>query len=170
MATARRIAAYRIRTPFGPALLGTCEGLVAWLSFHREVDFTEGFEGLARHWKGAEINELTSPAPADLIKRMFGTEDEQAGIGLLLKGTGFQQQVWRGLCGIPRGSVIHYGDLAQAIGKKGAARAVGSAVGANAISWLIPCHRVLPVKGGVGQYRWGSSIKREMLIHEAQLR
>lgn len=170
MTPARQIDAHRIGTPFGPALLGICEGLVAWLSFHREIDVAEGFAGLARHWRGARIKELKSPAPADLVKRIFGTEQEQAGIGLLIRGTGFQQQVWRGLCGIPTGRVIHYGELAQAIGRKGAARAVGSAVGANAISWLIPCHRVLPVKGGVGQYRWGSSIKREMLILEAQLR
>jgi AraC family transcriptional regulator of adaptative response/methylated-DNA-[protein]-cysteine methyltransferase len=170
MKPARQIEAHRIGTPFGPALLGICEGLVAWLSFHSELDFADGFDELARHWQGADIHELKSPAPADLIKRMFGTEDEQAGIGLLLRGTSFQQQVWRGLCGMPTGSVIHYGELAKALGRQGAARATGSAVGANAISWLIPCHRVVPVKGGVGQYRWGSSIKREMLILEAQLR
>lgn len=83
-----------------------------------------------------------------------------------LRGTVFQQKVWRYLQTIPRGETRSYADVARAIGAPGAARAVGSACGSNRIALLIPCHRVLRGDGGDGGYRWGVARKRRLLTIE----
>ena len=71
---------------------------------------------------------------------------------------------------IPEGAVCSYGDLARVIGKPGAGRAVGSAVGANPVSYLIPCHRVIQRMGIFGNYHWGSARKKAILLWEAHHR
>ncbi|MEM7792348.1 MAG: MGMT family protein, partial [Verrucomicrobiota bacterium] len=81
-------------------------------------------------------------------------------------GTSFQKKIWQELLKVPFGKTVSYGELANAIGKPLAARAVGSAVGANPICLLIPCHRVLPASGRSGNYRWGPQIKRALLDAE----
>jgi len=82
------------------------------------------------------------------------------------QGTDFQKAVWRALLDIPSGSTISYSAIAIKIQRPKAWRAVGSAVGANPISLLIPCHRVVPVAKGIGRYRWGSERKRELIKAE----
>jgi AraC family transcriptional regulator of adaptative response/methylated-DNA-[protein]-cysteine methyltransferase len=82
-------------------------------------------------------------------------------------GSRFQFQVWRALLRVPSGSVVSYGDLARTMGQPGAARAVGQAVGANPVAWLIPCHRVLRGDGAIGGYRWGPRRKAVMLAWES---
>jgi AraC family transcriptional regulator of adaptative response/methylated-DNA-[protein]-cysteine methyltransferase len=94
-------------------------------------------------------------------------DDPQRPLGLLLKGTNFQIKVWNALLQIPRGRAVSYGDIAAHIGKPNAHRAVGTAVGANPIAWLIPCHRVLRKGGQLGGYRWGTTRKRAMIGWEA---
>jgi O-6-methylguanine DNA methyltransferase len=86
---------------------------------------------------------------------------------LHLCGTHFQLQVWSALLRIRPGHYLHYGDLAQQIGRPRAARAIGQAVGANGVSVLVPCHRVLAVGGRIGGYRWGSDLKLTLLQREA---
>ena len=81
-------------------------------------------------------------------------------------GTDFQRQVWRELLEIPTGQRVGYGTIASRIGRPTASRAVGSAVGANPISLLIPCHRVVPASGGIGNYRWNPDRKRALLEME----
>jgi len=83
-------------------------------------------------------------------------------------GTDFQRSVWRALLEIPFGGRGSYGKIARQIGRPRAGRAVGSAVGANPIAWLIPCHRVLPASGASGNYRWGVVRKRALLEAEAE--
>lgn len=82
---------------------------------------------------------------------------------LHLQGTPFQLQVWEALLGIPEGNLTTYGELAMKLGNPGASRAIGSAVGANPIAYLIPCHRVIRSDGGFGGYRWGTERKRQLL-------
>ena len=82
------------------------------------------------------------------------------------KGTDFQKTVWRALLDVPSGKTVSYGTIAKRIGRPKAFRAVGSAVGANPISLLIPCHRVVPATGGTGNYRWGSDRKQAILETE----
>ena len=79
------------------------------------------------------------------------------------EGTVFQKTVWRALLEIPFGSRVSYGAIAKAIGHPKACRAVGTAVGANPISLLIPCHRVVPASGGIGNYRWSADRKQALL-------
>lgn len=81
-------------------------------------------------------------------------------------GTPFQAAVWQALLAIPRGSIQTYTDIATQIQHPKAVRAVGSAIGANPIAILIPCHRVVPKGGGIGQYHWGQKVKSALLTWE----
>jgi O-6-methylguanine DNA methyltransferase len=85
-----------------------------------------------------------------------------------LWGTPFQISVWQELLKIPPRHHSSYGEIAQNIGNPQAHRAVGTAVGANPISGYIPCHRVFPKSGGLGNYRWGVGIKEKLLGEEAR--
>jgi O-6-methylguanine DNA methyltransferase len=85
---------------------------------------------------------------------------------LYVRGTDFQLQVWKSLLEVPPGEVTTYGRLAEAVGRPGAARAVGAAVAANPVAYLIPCHRVVRASGDLGGYRWGVERKRAMLDWE----
>lgn len=82
-------------------------------------------------------------------------------------GAPFQIKVWEALLAIPTGHVTTYSDIAVAIGNPKAVRAVGTAVGRNPISWLIPCHRALRKSGALGGYHWGLEVKRAMLAWES---
>lgn len=83
-----------------------------------------------------------------------------------LRGTPFQLQVWHALLDIPFGGTRSYSDIAAAIGKPSAVRAVGSAIGANPILIRIPCHRVIGKNGGITGYRGGLEMKRKLLLLE----
>jgi methylated-DNA-[protein]-cysteine S-methyltransferase len=84
-----------------------------------------------------------------------------------LRGSDFQRQVWRALLEIPWGEVRTYGELAEALGRPGAARAVGAANGQNPVAILVPCHRVVAAGGRLGGYSGGLDVKRQLLAHEA---
>ena len=82
----------------------------------------------------------------------------------------WRRQIWRALLAIPPGQTISYGDIAREVCTGKASRAVGAAVGANPVSWLIPCHRVLASDGRLNGYHWGLERKRAMLAYEAATR
>jgi AraC family transcriptional regulator of adaptative response/methylated-DNA-[protein]-cysteine methyltransferase len=106
----------------------------------------------------------------DLVAKVVGLI-EKPGVGLNLpfdiRGTAFQQRVWKALQQIPVGSTASYADIAQQIGMPKAARAVAQACGANALAVAIPCHRVVRNDGAVSGYRWGVERKRALLDREA---
>ena len=103
-----------------------------------------------------------------LTQQLFEHLDNRASIPVALPaGTAFQQQVWQALLRIPYGQRLTYGQLAEQLGKPGAARAVGNAVGANPIAVFIPCHRVVGQNGALGGYRWGVTRKQHLLALEA---
>lgn len=87
-------------------------------------------------------------------------------VPLVMRGTDFQQRVWDALLTIPFGTTVTYGEIAKDIAHPLAVRAVGTAVGDNPLAIIIPCHRVLPANGGVGQYASGSDKKEWLLEHE----
>jgi len=97
---------------------------------------------------------------------------EQPGLGfdlpLDIRGTSFQQRVWKALRQIPPGSTTSYTDIATKIGMPKAVRAVAQACGANALAVAIPCHRVVRNEGGLSGYRWGVERKRALLDREAR--
>jgi len=95
------------------------------------------------------------------------TDESTSGdINLLVEGTPFQIKVWQALMEVPRGERITYSELARRAGIPRAVRAAATAIGRNNISYLIPCHRIVPAVGGVGQYRWGPEVKRALLEWE----
>ncbi len=90
-------------------------------------------------------------------------------VPLSLSGTAFQLRVWKELLTVPYGETISYGELARRIGRPGAARAVGGAMGANPVPILVPCHRVVPKAGGIGGFGPGKGWKEMLLRLEGAL-
>lgn len=82
---------------------------------------------------------------------------------LLLIGTEFQCKVWKELLKIQNGETVSYSQLALSMGIATSTRAVASAVARNKIAYFVPCHRVIPISGRVGNYRWGTNIKKLLL-------
>ena len=153
-------------SPFGAALLAVTARGICGLHF---VDGAgDGIEQLRWDWPGAELRQ--DPAgTAAVSEHLFRPLASQSGraLALLVKGSNFQVKVWRALLELPFGSLATYGDVAGQIGAPGSARAVGTAIGANPVAWLIPCHRVIRESGALGGYRWGTERKAAMLGWEA---
>ncbi|WP_456387593.1 bifunctional helix-turn-helix domain-containing protein/methylated-DNA--[protein]-cysteine S-methyltransferase [Profundibacter sp.] len=149
-------------SPFGLALaMGTCKGLCG-LAFAAETGRDTAFADMCNRWPQATFIE-DKPALAPWVNAAF------AGVGqanLHLIGAPFQIKVWEALLTIPSGQVTTYSQIAASVGSPKAARAVGTAVGRNPVSWLIPCHRALRKSGGLGGYHWGLPVKRAMLAWE----
>jgi|GEM_PF-790153 len=100
------------------------------------------------------------------LREYEGGERRQFDLPLAAQGTPFQQQVWAALCQIPYGQTMSYGELAQALGKPGAARAVGRANACNPIALIVPCHRVLGADGSLTGYAGGLALKAALLRFE----
>ncbi|MDP2182256.1 MAG: methylated-DNA--[protein]-cysteine S-methyltransferase [Actinomycetota bacterium] len=154
-------------TPFGLCLIGvTARGICA-LRFLDPVDHANAIAELEREWKRASLIH-DEGATLRFVERIFqGAATASEPLPLLLKGTNFQLKVWEGLLRVPEGCLISYGDLATRLGMSSATRAVASAVGANPIAYVIPCHRVLRSTGTLGGYRWG--IERKLVELEYEL-
>ena len=153
-------------TPFGTCVLGQTPRGVCFLRFVDPHDIEAATTGLAEEWRGASLtrdDDETRPA-AETIFHL--AEGDRTPLSVYLRGTNFQLKVWEGLLSVPEGSAISYGDLARRVEMPTATRAVASAVGANPIAYLIPCHRVLRSSGALGGYRWGTDRKLVMLERE----
>ncbi|MCQ0094169.1 bifunctional helix-turn-helix domain-containing protein/methylated-DNA--[protein]-cysteine S-methyltransferase [Roseovarius sp. M141] len=152
-------------SPFGPALvMGTDKGICG-IGFASETGETAAMADLTGRWPQAHFVQ----APEHLrpwVDRAFGTHGPDT-TPLHLMGAPFQIKVWEALLTIPSGHVTTYSQIAQAIGHPKAVRAVGTAVGRNPISLLIPCHRALRKSGGLGGYHWGLPVKRGILAWES---
>jgi AraC family transcriptional regulator of adaptative response/methylated-DNA-[protein]-cysteine methyltransferase len=149
-------------SPFGRIHVATTPRGIAWLAF---ADGSEARAGaaLAARWPRAAL--VRDDGAAERIARQVFVE--RAGrIVLAPMGTNFQVKVWRALLELGGRGATDYGTLAKAVGSPGASRAVGQAVGANPVAWLIPCHRVLRRDGDLGGYHWGVERKRAMLAWE----
>lgn len=154
-------------TPFGPARLVLSERGICGLDFlpDRRQKEADALTYLRQLWPGAEVV-ADMEATAMMIDKIFFSKSPQH-LPLYLKGSNFQVQVWQALLRIPEGQVVSYGQICSHLKQPGAARAVGSAVGKNPISFLIPCHRVLRQDGGIGGYAGGTVRKRILLASEA---
>ncbi|WP_372570622.1 methylated-DNA--[protein]-cysteine S-methyltransferase [Ruegeria jejuensis] len=154
-------------SPFGASLvMGTDKGICG-IGFAAETGEEAAMEDLISRWPQAEFIE----DPMRLrpwVLSAFGAESEKLDpTPLYLIGSPLQIKVWEALLRIPSGHVTTYSEIAEAIGQPRAVRAVGTAVGRNPISWLIPCHRALRKSGGLGGYHWGLPVKRALLAYEA---
>ena len=153
-------------SPFGPALIMGTEKGICGIGFAAEVGAEEAMADMRSRWPKAAFAE-DAQALAPLAGQAFpreGSNREPAQLYLI--GAPFQIKVWEALMSIPTGHVTTYSDIARVIGHPNAVRAVGTAVGRNPISWLIPCHRAMRKSGGLGGYHWGLPVKRAMLAWE----
>ncbi|WP_413220638.1 methylated-DNA--[protein]-cysteine S-methyltransferase [Tritonibacter mobilis] len=150
-------------SPFGLALaMGTEKGLCG-LAFAAEVGAETALSDMRARWpKAAFVEDADALRPQ--VEAAFARKGDTA---LHLMGAPLQIKVWEALLQIPEGEATTYGDIAEAIDNPRAVRAVGTAVGKNPLSWLIPCHRVLRKGGEMGGYHWGVPVKRAMLAFEA---
>lgn len=160
-------------TPFGHALLGWTARGVCHLAFAIEDDPPSMAcceEELHRLWPNARLEAAPQDAPA-WVQRLFPWRNQLAEGGepihVLMRGSPFQLQVWQALVRTAPGTLCTYQTLAQRVGKPGAARAVGSAMAANTLALLIPCHRVIRASGDEGGYRWGPLRKTALLAWES---
>ena len=154
--------------PFGRALiLITSEGL-AGLAFADHGKEKSALADMIARWPEATYVE-SQQATAAYAKRIFESErwKPDQPLKIVFIGSGFEIRGWETILRIPFGKASTYSDIACHIGKPKAARAVGSAVGKNPISFVVPCHRVLEKSGGLGGYHWGLTRKRAILGWEA---
>ncbi len=158
-------------TPFGEALLLATDRGVAGLAF---VDEDAGrtrsatLADMTQRWPAAQlVADAQQTAPH--IARIFDptTWQPEQPVRLILIGTDFEVRVWQTLLKIPFGRAVSYADVARHLGTPKASRAVGSAVGRNPLSFVVPCHRVLRSDGSLGGYHWGLTRKRALIGWES---
>ncbi|MDJ0919990.1 MAG: methylated-DNA--[protein]-cysteine S-methyltransferase [Henriciella sp.] len=161
-------------TPFGSGVfLISPRGLCGLGFADQDAEQKTGF--VHPGYREADVfADLSSRYPeADLVRddrearlwsnKIFGDGGE---VALAVYGTPFRRQIWRALLDIPSGETWTYGDVAARAGNPKAARAAGTAIGANTIAWLIPCHRALASDRRLHNYHWGTARKRAMLTYE----
>jgi len=164
---------WTLRAGFGESPLGACllaEGPrgMCHLSFVETAEEETAWADLRSRWPGAALERDDSWA-GGMTKRIFPfvrPPSSRSPLRAFVRGTPFQLLVWRALLEIPPGMLVSYGTLARGIGRPAAARAVGAAVGANPLAYLIPCHRVIRETGLPGRYRWGAERKQALIAWE----
>jgi len=158
-------------TPFGDCLVAESARGICHLGFIEGDNRARALEDLRQNWQEASLAENPA-AGGRAIRQIFSSTaaEGRSPVKVLLKGTNFQVKVWQALLKVPEGTMVTYGALAEAVGRPGAHRAVGNAVGRNPIAYLVPCHRVLRSNGEAGGYRWGTARKKAMLGYEARHR
>lgn len=149
-------------TPFGDGLIMWTERGICGLAFTAETGRETALSDMQSRWP------LATYQAADATPMMTGVfAANPRKLRLSLIGAPFQVKVWEALLAIPSGHVTTYSEIAGRIGNPKAVRAVGTAVGRNPVSWLIPCHRALRKSGGLGGYHWGLPVKRAMIAFES---
>jgi AraC family transcriptional regulator, regulatory protein of adaptative response / methylated-DNA-[protein]-cysteine methyltransferase len=160
-------------SPFGTCLLALTRRGICHLAFLDDTDEARdrALQDLFAAWPQAGCREdrrTTAPVLEQIFTSRSGGGNRP--LHLLLKGTNFQINVWKALLAIPAGHLVSYRHLAAGLGRPRAFRAVASAVAANPLAYLIPCHRVILGTGRIRQYRWGSTRKKAMIAWEAAVR
>ncbi|SEP07296.1 AraC family transcriptional regulator, regulatory protein of adaptative response / methylated-DNA-[protein]-cysteine methyltransferase [Aquisalimonas asiatica] len=155
-------------SPFGPVGLAMTDRGICHLAFVGAAPDANAFRGtLQAAWPGARL--LQDHARTAQPLTQFLGAGGYGPLSLHVRGSNFQLQVWQALLTIPAGATTTYQALASAAARPGAARAVGTAVGANPVAMVIPCHRVIRTSGALGGYRWGLNRKRLLLAAEGSL-
>ena len=155
-----------IDSPVGRLALAANDGRVCLLHFGGLTKNVRA--ALARWYPDSAVQSANDPAGAVKILRTYFGGDIKAidDLPVEMHGTPFQQKVWEALRGIPVGTTLSYGRLAQLIGEPSAVRAVGAANGANPVALIVPCHRVIGANGTLTGYGGGLDRKRWLLEHE----
>lgn len=149
-------------SPFGNLLvMGTSQGLCG-IAFASDDEREASAKDLFNRWPRAAYNKDKN-AVQDWVNAILLSKGN---VQIHLMGSSFHIKIWEMLLAIPFGWVTTYSDIARQIGAPKAQRAVGTAVGRNPVSWLIPCHRALQKTGQLGGYHWGLTVKRSLLAWE----
>lgn len=167
----RLVIVDRLVTPLGPMLAGACDDGVCLLEFHDRRALPAQVRTLERR-----LDAVTTPGRHELVARLdveltewFAGTRRRFDVPVLAPGTPFQQRVWAALGEIPFGATRSYADLAERLGKPGAARAVGRANGDNRLAIVVPCHRVVRADGALCGYAGGLGRKRALIAHERRV-
>ena len=150
-------------TPFGRAFVAATERGICNLEFLDNAEIEAHLAGFANKWPHAILRENRQRIREIITLLFAAAKKPDRPLSLFVTGTNFQINVWKALLQIPPGTVASYQQLANDIGHPGAARAVGQAVAANPVAFLIPCHRVIRQSGKLGGYHWGET--RKHAIH-----
>ena len=158
-------------TPVGEVILGAFKDKLCMADW-RYRNMRKRIDKRLQQGLRAEYVEQDSPVLEQTriqLNEYFHRARKTFDIPLLMAGTDFQKQVWQGLVDIPYGSTASYLELSQSIGNEKAVRAVASANGANAISIMIPCHRIIGSDGSLVGYAGGLAAKKKLLLLEQSL-
>ena len=150
-----------VQTAFGKALLAATGKGLCFAGFAENEN--DGLKELKKRFPKAEFTEKSDTFQKEALKAF---ENQDIDLILHLKGTDFQLNVWRELLKIPRGKTTTYSAIAAQLNNPNAARAVGTAIGQNPVSVIIPCHRVVRADGSLGGYHWGLECKKKILSKE----
>jgi methylated-DNA-[protein]-cysteine S-methyltransferase len=148
-----------VGSPVGPLTLTAVDGVLTGLHMHRQRHAPKSSDG----WVPDDAAFKDVVAQLDAY---FAGELLEFDVALDLEGTDFQRRVWAGLCDIPYGETISYGELAGRVGNPKASRAVGLANGRNPVAIIVPCHRVIGADGSLTGYGGGLDRKVWLLDHE----
>jgi AraC family transcriptional regulator of adaptative response/methylated-DNA-[protein]-cysteine methyltransferase len=155
-------------SPFGRALVMVTEHGLAGLAFADEGEEARVLADMRSRWPRASYAEDPA-ATAPYVARIFDPETWRPDrpLRIFMIGSDFEVRVWETLLKLPLGRATTYSDIAAHIGRPSAARAVGTAVGRNPLSFVVPCHRVLGKGGSLCGYHWGLTRKRAIIGWEA---
>ena len=158
-----RLYTHRYQSPIGELFLAVDrKGRVIRLGYQDQRPFLPAYSFESNKYACGEVEYQ--------LDEYFAGRLERFTVEFALEGTEFQRMVWSRLTKIAYGSTASYSEIAQKIGRRDAARAVGNAVAANPVVLVIPCHRVLPASGAIGKYAVSSlngqgSVAKEWLLH-----
>lgn len=154
-------------SPFGAFFVAVTARGICRAAFLDFCDPDQEVTALQQAWPLATLRH-NPDATRQIVNTLFGTgRPQKRPLSLYVSGTNFQIAVWRALLRIPPGALMHYSQLATALNRPRSARAVGNAIAANPVAFLIPCHRVIKQTGAVGKYRWGETRKHVMQVWES---
>ncbi|MEN0055835.1 MAG: methylated-DNA--[protein]-cysteine S-methyltransferase [Mucilaginibacter sp.] len=154
-------------TPFGNIIVASTPKGICYMAF--ADDREAAFNQLEYQFPNAVYEQVVDVAQQDALHIFKKDWSELSTIKLHLKGTNFQLKVWEALLKIPMGQLSTYSDISKQILQPNASRAVGSAIGANPVAFLIPCHRVIKSTGEFGGYHWGPTRKSAIIGWEAAI-
>lgn len=149
--------------PFGDAFIAVTPRGICKLSFLSNNNIEQQIVDLNAQWPAAKLVNQASETTRMVEALFAGKQTINGPLSLYVKGTNFQINVWRALLQIEPGCISSYVQVAAAVGKPRAYRAVGTAIGSNQVAFFIPCHRVLQQSGQIGGYLWGET--RKHAIH-----
>lgn len=155
-----------LETIFGPACIASTDKGICYLAFGDKV---QAHKELIEMFPQAKFIHLEQPIHHQAVSFLLNPQNAHDPLNLHIKGTDFQLKVWDALLKIPLGELTTYGNISHHLNNPNANRAVGTAVGSNPVSFIIPCHRVIRSSGELGGYHWGLNLKVAMIGWEAAI-